>query len=200
MKVYDDPPDNDKIRKIIREQLGPLMNEKVKNFGKDMLESMCHILYNISYYLYKHISMCQYQYINYHYHYNEHYTWLLAHSKDVYIEPSELGTASPPRPVTPNESTITTNTATITTTTTAAPITTKEPKGPPATTELGNVTTIKETVELQTSADQVYETLLDPGRVAAWTRSRPDIFRQVGTTFSLFDGNITGNILELVIT
>ncbi|CAG8735157.1 6463_t:CDS:2 [Dentiscutata erythropus] len=30
-----------------------------------------------------------------------------------------------------------------------------------------NTTTITETVELQTSADQVYETLLDPDRVAA---------------------------------
>jgi len=53
-------------------------------------------------------------------------------------------------------------------------------------------------VELQTSADQVYETLLDPGRVAAWTRSRPDIFRHTGSVFSLFDGNVTGTIVELV--
>ncbi|CAG8810081.1 13988_t:CDS:2, partial [Dentiscutata erythropus] len=49
-----------------------------------------------------------------------------------------------------------------------------------------NTTTITETVELQTSADQVYETLLDPGRVAAWTRSRTDIFRHIGSTFSNF--------------
>jgi activator of HSP90 ATPase len=53
-------------------------------------------------------------------------------------------------------------------------------------------------IELQASADQVYETLLDPGRVAAWTRSRPDIFRHVGSAFSLFDGNVTGTMVELV--
>jgi len=45
---------------------------------------------------------------------------------------------------------------------------------------------------------RVYETLLDPGRVAIWTRSRPDIFRHIGSVFSLFDGNVTGTIVELV--
>ncbi|RHZ81295.1 hypothetical protein Glove_122g13 [Diversispora epigaea] len=165
IEVHDDPSDKDAIRKIIREQLGPLMNEKVKNFGNDMLET---------------------------------------HSKDVYIEPSKLGTSTtPPRPITPNESIIPTTTPTTTTTKESIKESTKEStqestKGSLSKTSLGNVTTIKETVELQTSADQVYETLLDPGRVAAWTRSRPDIFRQIGTSFSLFDGNITGTILELV--
>ncbi|CAG8439538.1 8536_t:CDS:2 [Diversispora eburnea] len=120
-KVNDDPSDKDVIRKIIREKLGPLMNEKVKNFGNDMLEKS---------------------------------------TKESTTQESTKKSLSK--------------------------------------TSLGNVTTIKETVELQTSADQVYETLLDPGRVAAWTRSRPDIFRQIGTSFSLFDGNITGTILELV--
>jgi activator of HSP90 ATPase len=70
--------------------------------------------------------------------------------------------------------------------------------GKPTVQKIINTTNINETVELQTSADQVYETLLDPGRVAAWTRSRPDIFRHVGSVFSLFDGNVTGTILELV--
>ncbi|CAJ0745941.1 633_t:CDS:10, partial [Entrophospora sp. SA101] len=111
--------EKDSIKQVIRKHLTPLLIEKFKNIGKDMVET---------------------------------------HSKDVYIEPSQLG-APNQKPITPSE-----------------PI----------------------AIEMQTSADQIYETLLDPGRVTAWTRSRPDIFRLVGSKFSLFDGNVTGTILELV--
>ncbi|CAJ0637509.1 4371_t:CDS:10, partial [Entrophospora sp. SA101] len=119
------------IKQVVRKHLTPLLIEKFKNIGKDMVET---------------------------------------HSKDVYIEPSQLGVLNQ-KPLTPSE-----------------PIAVSTPV---------TTTNISE-IEMQTSADQIYETLLDPGRVTVWTRSRPDIFRLVGSKFNLFDGNITGTILELI--
>ncbi|CAG8765890.1 30727_t:CDS:2, partial [Racocetra persica] len=153
ISVDDETSDKELIKEVIRNHLTPLISEKFKNFGKDMLET---------------------------------------HSKDVYIEPSQLGESTPPRSATPIESAGTSQSPAPIATSIGSTVTasTTKPK-------FVNTNTIKETVELQTSADQVYETLLDAGRVAAWTRSRPDIFRHVGSTFSLFEGNITGTILEL---
>ncbi|CAB4383310.1 unnamed protein product [Rhizophagus irregularis] len=118
------------------------------------------------------------------------------HSKDVKIESSQLGPATPPRAVTPIEP------SQIHTASTpprpATPTTSNSDTVKSSAQKIINTTNISEVVELQTSADQIYETLLDPGRVAAWTRSRPDIFRHVGSVFSLFDGNVTGTMVELV--
>ncbi|GBC01901.1 hypothetical protein RclHR1_04380002 [Rhizophagus clarus] len=114
------------------------------------------------------------------------------HSKDVKIESSQLGPATPPRAVTPIEP------AQIHTSTPPRSVTPNSDTVKSSSQTIVNTTNISEVVELQTSADQVYETLLDPGRVAAWTRSRPDIFRHIGSAFSLFEGNVTGTLLELV--
>jgi len=162
--------EKDSIKQIIRKHLTPLLIEKFKNIGKDMVET---------------------------------------HSKDVYIEPSQLG-APNQKPITPSEpiAVSTPTSEAITTTISSSKITTPKsssssssssPSIPSSSTKTKlNTTTINEKIEMQTSADQIYETLLDPGRVTAWTRSRPDIFRLVGSKFSLFDGNVTGTILELV--
>jgi activator of HSP90 ATPase len=109
------------------------------------------------------------------------------HSKDIYINPEEMGQSTPPRAATP----ISAESPTPKTTVASTSMNT-------VSATIINTKTITDTVELQTSADQVYETLLDPGRVAAWTRARPDVFKNVGSHFSLFDGNITGTMLELV--
>ncbi|CAG8640015.1 11031_t:CDS:2, partial [Paraglomus brasilianum] len=113
------------------------------------------------------------------------------HRTDVYIDPSQMGAVSTPRPVTPiaSSSDVTSKTSSSASTLTTSSTSTKT---------LLNTKTIKETIEFQTSADQLCETLLDPGRVAAWTRARPDIFKTVGSHYSLFDGNIIGVMLELV--
>ncbi|GME80933.1 unnamed protein product [Ambrosiozyma monospora] len=49
-----------------------------------------------------------------------------------------------------------------------------------------------------TTAEQLYLTLLQPERVAAWTRSPPLIKPEEGAEFHLFGGNIEGKILKLV--
>ncbi|KAM0286773.1 hypothetical protein ACHAQH_000793 [Verticillium albo-atrum] len=62
-----------------------------------------------------------------------------------------------------------------------------------------NTVTLNETTEFRTSADQLYETFTDPGRIAAFTRAPPKVFEgaKAGGKFELFDGNVSGEYLEL---
>ncbi|KAJ2961063.1 hypothetical protein NQZ79_g3604 [Umbelopsis isabellina] len=109
-----------------------------------------------------------------------------AHGADVYIDPTQLGTAAPPRAV-HNKETSAGNKLNTGATTSAA----KQPK-------IVNTTKLEENVEFQTSAHELYETLLDPQRVNAWTRGSAKIEREVGGKFELFNGNVSGEIVEVV--
>jgi activator of HSP90 ATPase len=54
-------------------------------------------------------------------------------------------------------------------------------------------------VELQASAHDIYDVLLNQAKVQIWTRSnKSTIEAKVGTKFSLFGGSVTGEIKELV--
>lgn len=58
---------------------------------------------------------------------------------------------------------------------------------------LVNTVTLKEDIEFQTSADQLYQTFVDPQRVAAFTRAAPSEFEpKEGGKFSLFGTNVQG--------
>lgn len=61
-----------------------------------------------------------------------------------------------------------------------------------------NTTSIELTPTFNTSADQLYQTFLDPQRVAAWSRGPPQISDKEGSEFALFGGNVTGKIEKLV--
>ncbi|KAG0067874.1 hypothetical protein BGZ90_000801 [Linnemannia elongata] len=62
-----------------------------------------------------------------------------------------------------------------------------------------NTTTLEDTVELQASAHDIYDVLLNQAKVQIWTRSnKSTIEAKVGTKFSLFGGSVTGEIKELV--
>lgn len=61
-----------------------------------------------------------------------------------------------------------------------------------------NTTTLEDTVEFQTSAHELYETLLDTQRVCAWTRGPAKISKEKGSKFELFNGNVRGELLETV--
>ncbi|ODV98462.1 hypothetical protein PACTADRAFT_48220 [Pachysolen tannophilus NRRL Y-2460] len=61
-----------------------------------------------------------------------------------------------------------------------------------------NVAAFKMSSTFNTTAEQLYLTLLDKPRVAAWTRSQPNIEIVENSNFSLFDGNISGKILKLI--
>lgn len=63
-----------------------------------------------------------------------------------------------------------------------------------------NTTTLHLEPAFNTSAEQLYITLLDRNRIGAWTRSNPVIEAfppPVGSEFKIFDGAISGRILSL---
>lgn len=64
-----------------------------------------------------------------------------------------------------------------------------------------NTSTLHLEPTFNTTAEQLYITLLDPQRIAAWSRSPPLIEplpSKVGSTFKIFGGSITGKITRLV--
>lgn len=63
-----------------------------------------------------------------------------------------------------------------------------------------NTTTVTDNVEFQTTAEQLYQTFVDPARLAAFTRAPPKVFEgaKKGGKFELFGGNVSGEYLELV--
>lgn len=62
-----------------------------------------------------------------------------------------------------------------------------------------NTTTVTDTEEFRTTAAEMYQTFTDPQRLAAFTRAPPKVFEgaKVGGKFELFDGNVSGEFLEL---
>lgn len=110
------------------------------------------------------------------------------HGSDVYIDPSQLGQAAAPR---------------------AVHVPLKERAGTAvdngdgssaseAPAQKVNTTSLDDTVEFQTSAHELYDTLLNPQRVAIWTRGPAKIAAEVGSKFELFNGNVSGEIKEIV--
>ncbi|KAI8825876.1 activator of Hsp90 ATPase [Fimicolochytrium jonesii] len=106
---------------------------------------------------------------------------LEAHVKDVYISADEMKghpvlKTYQPKPVAPTETKSTSTTKVV-----------------------GGLTTITQTIEFVASARDVFETLLDKQRVQAWSRGNAEIGREVGSTFRLFDGNVSGSLEEVVV-
>jgi len=62
-----------------------------------------------------------------------------------------------------------------------------------------NVTTVTDSTEFRTTAEELYQTFTDPQRIAAFTRSAPLTFEgpKVGGKFVLFGGNVSGEYTEL---
>lgn len=61
-----------------------------------------------------------------------------------------------------------------------------------------NTSTLHLEPTFNTTAEQLYITLLDAPRVSAWTRSQAQIEAKEGSEFKLFGGSILGKILKLV--
>ena len=100
----------------------------------------------------------------------------LVHAKDVYIAPKASVQAYQPKP----------------------PVVSPVVVQPVKTGVVGALVTINQKVDFVCQASDLYVTLLDPGRVAVWTRGKAVIANKVGEEFKLFDGNVTGKIVELV--
>jgi activator of HSP90 ATPase len=64
---------------------------------------------------------------------------------------------------------------------------------------LVNVTTVTDTEEFRTTAAELFQTFTDPQRLAAFTRSPPNVFEgaKKGGKFELFGGNVSGEFIEL---
>ncbi|CAH0056408.1 unnamed protein product [Clonostachys solani] len=62
-----------------------------------------------------------------------------------------------------------------------------------------NTTTVTDNEEFRTTAEEAYQTFVDPARIAAFTRSPPKLFEgaREGGKFELFGGNVSGEYLEL---
>ena len=62
-----------------------------------------------------------------------------------------------------------------------------------------NTTTVIANDEFRTTAEEMYQTFTDPQRLAAFTRAPPKIFEgaKPGGKFAIFDGNVTGEFVEL---
>lgn len=62
-----------------------------------------------------------------------------------------------------------------------------------------NTTTVTDSEEFRTTAQEMYQTFTDPQRLAAFTRAPPKVFEgaRKGGKFELFGGNVVGEYKEL---
>jgi activator of HSP90 ATPase len=107
---------------------------------------------------------------------------MLAHSKDVYITQDEMKGHPVKQQYNPKPPV-----SQVDQTSTAKPDS-----------QLGGLVTVTQTVSFQATAKDLYDVLLNPKKVTVWTRAPCTIEKTVGSSFSLFGGNITGKIIELV--
>ncbi|KAI9475486.1 MAG: activator of Hsp90 ATPase [Benjaminiella poitrasii] len=104
---------------------------------------------------------------------------------DVYIESSQMGVATPPRLASPS---VKSSDASTTTMTTTAKTTSSK---------VLNTTSINDQEEFQTSAHELFLALTDAQRASIWSRGHVKLEPTVGSSFELFNGNVTGEILEI---
>lgn len=91
--------------------------------------------------------------------------------------------------------------STASNTTTSTTSTTTSTTGSGANVPKYNTSTLHLNPVFNTTAEQLYLTLLEKNRIGAWTRSLPDFQGDVlakGSKFNLFGGNVQGEIVDLV--
>ncbi|KAK3825533.1 MAG: activator of Hsp90 ATPase [Benniella sp.] len=104
------------------------------------------------------------------------------HGKDVQVE-SDFSRSSTPTPAAASPSV-------------SVPSASKAPVN---TAGVVNTTTLEESLELHATAHDIYDVLLNQDKVRVWTRSSSSTIEpKVGSKFSFFGGNVTGEIKELV--
>ncbi|MCO5555748.1 hypothetical protein L7F22_009293 [Adiantum nelumboides] len=119
---------------------------------------------------------------------------IASHAKDLGHEGSNEGTptggsgVSTPKDGSTNQTTSNTTTATSTSTSTA-----------PKKEDSSKLSTTKVNVEsdLSIRSDDLWDLLTNPGRIPMWTRAPAQLSLNPGSTFSLFNGNVTGSIISI---
>lgn len=81
----------------------------------------------------------------------------------------------------------------------SAPKPNQSTAAPTSTSGIVNTVTVTDNEEFRTTAEEMYQTFVDPQRLAAFTRSPPKVFEGAhkGGKFELFGGNVSGEYLEL---
>lgn len=80
----------------------------------------------------------------------------------------------------------------------AAAAASSKPSTAPVSTQKGQLVTIKQNVSFQCTASDLYDVLVNSKKIGVWTRA-PCVFEKTpGSPLSLFGGNITGKVVELV--
>lgn len=81
----------------------------------------------------------------------------------------------------------------------STPKSTGEKSKSTSTSGIVNTVTVTSNEEFRTTADEMYQTFVDPQRLAAFTRSPPKVFEgaKSGGKFELFGGNVSGEYLHL---
>jgi len=82
---------------------------------------------------------------------------------------------------------------------TATPAISKPPTPAPVSAKPKGVhtTTVTEDIEFTTSAKDLYDVFVQADKLAAWTRSPPQIEAKVGGKVVLFQGNVKGEFIAL---
>lgn len=115
---------------------------------------------------------------------------IVEHGKDIQHAP---GSGPPTGYVTPGQ-TKTTSSSSVNKSSDTAPKTAQSSSGPKI-----NTVKVTDTTEFRTSAEEIFASFTDPGRVAAFTRSPPRVWEgaQPGGKFALFGGGVSGEFLEV---
>lgn len=118
---------------------------------------------------------------------------IASHAKDVGHEGSNEGTPTSGSGVsTPKDTGVSQKSSTAASSSTS---TTNVPKKE----ESSKLSTTKVEVEsdLSIRSDDLWDLLTNPGRIPMWTRAPAQLSLNPGSTFSLFNGNVTGSILSI---
>lgn len=164
ISIYNEDPDSEKMKSIIKKELLPKLRDSLIKFGHDLITT---------------------------------------HSSDIQLSSDKVnstytkanqGSAQNATAAKPPAATASAQKGT---TSTGAAAKSESNSSVPR----YNTSTLHLEPTFNTTAEQLYITLLDPQRVAAWSRSNPSmgIFPPAeGSEFSLFGGSISGKFLKLV--
>jgi activator of HSP90 ATPase len=73
-----------------------------------------------------------------------------------------------------------------------------KPSTTPVSKQIGQLATIKQTVSFQCTAADLYDALTNNKKIGLWTRAPCTFEKTLNSPVSLFGGNISGKLLELV--
>lgn len=176
VSVYNEDSDSEKMRLIAKKELLPILREKLLVFGTDLIESQASDIQLESELVNSKLT-------------KENQTETVKKTGNSISSVSAASTSGTSGTSVPVRSTALINS----TVASSKPI-----NSCPSNVPKYNTATLHLEPTFNTTAEQLYITLLDVQRVSAWTRSQALIEPKEGSEFKLFGGSITGQIKKLV--